>query len=154
MKLEKLALIAEIVGAIAVVVSLLYVGIGIRQNTDAILVANHQNILAMDVEKNSWLRDPEFAELYNSALSDEEGLSGSRKLQFRAFVSDQINIWENIYVTYHKGLLDVAIWEGYDSFYSSQMRLPAYRLIWEEAREGWSGDFANHVDAAIAGDSN
>jgi hypothetical protein len=46
----------------------MYVGLGIRQNTDAIMVANHQNILAMDIEKNSWLRVPESAELYHSAL--------------------------------------------------------------------------------------
>lgn len=152
MKLEKLALIAEIIGGVAVVVSLLYVGIGIRQNTDAIMVANHQNILAMDIEKNSWLRDPNFAELYDSALSDEEELSGPRKWQFRAFVADLVNIWENIYITHQKGLIDTAIWEGYDSFYGSQIRLPAYRRIWEEGRDGWSGDFAKHVDAALASD--
>ena len=42
MKLEKGALIAEIVGAAAVVVSLVYVGVGVRQNTEAILSSNHQ----------------------------------------------------------------------------------------------------------------
>jgi hypothetical protein len=39
--LEKCALLAEIVGAVAVVVSLVYVDLSIRQNTAAVHVANH-----------------------------------------------------------------------------------------------------------------
>ena len=50
-KLQEFALIAEIVGAIAVVISLIYVGLGVRQNTDAIQVANHQALVALDMEK-------------------------------------------------------------------------------------------------------
>jgi len=52
-KLQEWALVAEIVGAVAVVVSLIYVGVSVRQNTDAILVANHQAIVAMDIERNT-----------------------------------------------------------------------------------------------------
>ena len=38
-KLHDYALFAEIVGAIGVVISLIYVGIGVRQNTEAVRVA-------------------------------------------------------------------------------------------------------------------
>jgi hypothetical protein len=59
--LKEYALAAEIVGAIAVVISLIYVGTSVNQNTDAILVANHQALVAMDQNTNSWFRDSEFA---------------------------------------------------------------------------------------------
>jgi hypothetical protein len=149
MKLEKWALIAEIAGAMAVVISLVYVGAGIRQNTDAIMSANHQSLLAMDIEKNSWFRDPDFAALYESALTDIDSLSSPQFRQFSTFVSDQLNIWENVYVAHEKGLIEDNIWAGYDQFYSSQMRLASYRLIWERNKGGWTGEFAQHVESAL-----
>ena len=154
MKLEKLALIAEIIGALAVVVSLIYVGVSIRQNTDAITAANHQNLLSMDIEKNAWFRDREFAELYVSALANIDGLSAAELRQFRTYVSDQINIWENLYVAHQTGLINDTIWEGYNQFYTGQMKLPAYRFIWEQYKDGWTGDFAMHVESALAETKN
>jgi hypothetical protein len=69
-KLQDWALVAEITGAIAVVISLIYVGVGVRQNTDAISVANHHAIVAMDIERNTWFRDLEYAAVYELALDD------------------------------------------------------------------------------------
>lgn len=93
MKLKQWALTAELVGAVAVVVSLVYVGAGIRQNTCAIMAANHQNLLAMDIDENAWFRDAEFAALYEAALAAIDGLSVSQMRQLRSFFSDQLNIW-------------------------------------------------------------
>ena len=151
MKLKKLALIAEIIGAAAVVVSLVYVGASIRQNTDAITAANHQNLLSMDIEKNAWFRDREFSELYVSALSNIDGLSAAQLRQFRTYVSDQVNIWENVYIAHETGLISDTIWEGYNQYYSGQMKLPAYRFVWERNKDGWTGDFARHVETVLAG---
>jgi hypothetical protein len=149
MKLEKWALIAKIIGAMAVVISLVYVGAGVRQNTDAIMSTNHQNILAMDINKNAWFRDPEFAALYESGLKDIDTLSAPQMPQFRTFVSDQFNIWEYTYISHEKGLMDDDIWKGYDKFYSSQLRLPSYQMIWEKNKDGWTGGFARHAEAVL-----
>jgi hypothetical protein len=150
MKLQKWAMVAEIVGAIAVVISLVYVGVGIRQNTDAIMSTNHQNLLALDIDKNSWFRDPDFAALYESALIDIDGLSAPQLRQFSTYVSDQMNIWEDIYITHEKGLIDDRVWEGYDEYYSSQLRLPSYRQIWAKKKDGWTGEFARHAESVLA----
>ena len=149
MKLSEAASWAEIVSAVGLVISLIYVGVSVRQNTDAITAANHQNLLSMDMEKNAWFRDREFSELYVSALSDIEELSPAQLRQFRTFVSDQINIWEYVYIAHESGLLNDTIWEGYNEFYSGQMKLPAYRFIWEQSKEGWTGGFAAHVESVL-----
>jgi hypothetical protein len=61
--------------AIAVVVSLIYVGISVNKNTGAILVANHQALVAMDQDTNAWCRDSEFAEIVETAEDDVSKLS-------------------------------------------------------------------------------
>ncbi len=71
--------------------------------------------------------------------------------QFRTFVSDQLNVWGNVFISCEKGLIDDPVWEGYDEFYSSQLRLPSYRLVWDMSKDGWTGRFASHVEAALAG---
>lgn len=46
MKLEKWALIAEIIGAAAIVISLVYLIIEVRENTDAVNASNRQSTAA------------------------------------------------------------------------------------------------------------
>ena len=150
MKLEKWALIAEIIGAIAVVISLLYVGAGVRQNTEAILSSNHQNLVAMDMNKNGWFRDPQFAELYEAGLQNFDALSAAERLQFTTFVADQLNVWEYAFISHEKGLMDDNIWAGYDRFYSSQLVLPSYRAFWQLSKDGWTREFSRHADAVLA----
>ena len=52
MKLEKWALIAEIIGGIAIVLSLVFVGIEIRRNTNAAYAATYDQILADHIDIN------------------------------------------------------------------------------------------------------
>lgn len=95
-------------------------------------------------------RDPEFAAVYETGLTDLDRLSAHQMRQFRTFVSDQFNIWEYAYISHEKGLMSDNVWEGYDAFYSSQLRLPSYRLIWKKGKNGWTGGFARHLDAVLA----
>ena len=70
--LQDYALAAEIVGAVAVVVSLIYVGVNVNQHTNAIQVANHHALVAMDQATTDWFKDPEFAATYLIASEDIE----------------------------------------------------------------------------------
>ena len=149
MKLERWALIAEIVGGVAVVISLLYVGACARQNTVPILSSNHQNLVAMDMNKNAWFRDGGFAEIYELGMEDIDALSAAERRQFGTFISDQLNVWEYAYISHENGLMDDDIWAGYDKFYSSQLKLPAYQSHWAENRDGWTGEFSRHADAVL-----
>ena len=151
MKLKKWALIAEIIGAIAVVVSLLYVGTGVRQNTNAIQSSNHQNLVAMDLNKNTWFRDPEFAALYESGLQDIDALSLAQARQFNTFLADQLNVWEYAFVTHENGLMEDPIWEGYNRYFSSQLILPSYQTYWERNKGGWTDEFIRHTDVVLGG---
>ena len=101
--LKEFALTAEIVGAIAVVVSLIYVGTSVNQNTDAIMVANHHALVAMDQNTNGWFRDSEFAATFEIAMEDASALSPVQSRQFRTFVADKFNAWEFAFLTHNNG---------------------------------------------------
>lgn len=151
-KLQEYALIAEIVGAAAVVISLIYVGVGVRQNTDAILVANHQALVAMDMEKNTWLRDPSFAAIYTAALEDIDSLDPASRRQFNSFVADTLNAWEFAFITYNNGMMDLEIWNGWDGFYRREILLAPYRTFWQASGQNFSPVFKAYVDGILAAD--
>ena len=152
-KLQDYALIAEIVGAIAVVISLIYVGLGVRQNTDAIQVANHQALVAMDMEKNSWLRDPNFAAIYDKAREDMSNLSTIEFRQYSTFIADTLNAWEFAFITHNNGAMDDTIWNGWDGFYRSEIETEGYRQFWEN-NPTFSPDFSSYVNSIIEASNN
>ncbi|MCP5347708.1 MAG: hypothetical protein R3F41_08850 [Gammaproteobacteria bacterium] len=146
-KLQEWALVAEIVGAVAVVISLIYVGVSVRQNTDAIMVSNHQSIVAMDIERNTWYRDLEFAALYELALQDYEQLSPPQLRQFRTFVADTFNTWEYGFITHSRGMMDDTIWDGWDQYYRSELTKVSYQWFWNSSKMGFSDEFRAYVDS-------
>ena len=148
-RLQNYALIGEIVGAVAVVISLVYVGVGVRQNTEAIRVANHQALVAMDIEKNAWLRDSDFAVVYVIAQSDIEKLTPAQLRQYSSFMADTFNAWEFAYITYKSGAMDENIWEGWDGFYRSELESASFRWFWQRSGANFSPEFKSYVDSHL-----
>jgi hypothetical protein len=146
--LQNLALIAEIIGAIAVVISLIYVGIGVRQNTDAISASNHQALVAMDIEKTAWLKDSEFAALYVQALKDVSQLSRTQEVQVGSFVSIIFNTWELIYFNHNDGLMSDKVWEGWSAYYEQQLKTNnVFKWWWNKSKMGFTSEFRLYVDS-------
>src|SRR5690606_5613238 len=75
-ELHHLADIAQIVGALGVIVSLIYVAAEVRQNTNAVRAATFQEMVAMTVQLRSELvTDPTFAALAVKASADPASLT-------------------------------------------------------------------------------
>ena len=146
-KLQKYASLAEIIGAVGVVVSLIYVGVGVRQNTEALQVANHQALVAMDLEKNAWLRDPAFAATYTQATEDLAPLTPTQLLQLRTFIADAMNAWEFAFITHRRGAMDDNIWTGWDGYNRSLMPTKPFFWFWRENGPTFSPEFSAYVDS-------
>ena len=143
----KLSTWAEIAGIIAVVVSLAFVAFELRQNTDAVRVANHQALVAMDMEKNAWLRDPDFAEAYVLARSEFEKLTPIQSRQYLTFVADTFNAWEFAHITYSNGAMAENIWNGWDGFYRSELATEGGQIFWNDQGSNFSTAFRAYVDS-------
>lgn len=148
-RLQEYAFFAEIIGAVGVVISLIYVGVGVRQNTDAVHVANHQALVAMDMDKNEWLRDPEFAAIYEIAREDFTKLSPVQLRQYLTLVADTLNAWEFAFITHNSGAMSDTIWNGWDGFYRSELQTEAFRWFWKDGGINFSPDFRVYVDSVL-----
>ena len=86
MQLEQLSYIAEITAAILVIVSLVYVGIQVRQNTAALKLSTAQNLsedftdIYLALSQNN-----DTAGIFQRGLQDYDSLESVEKVRFYAF---------------------------------------------------------------------
>lgn len=102
--------ISELVGAIAVVITLGYVAVQIRQTTNAILVHSRQALLDADVSLIS-----DFLEhgIYPSLFRDEATLSPEDERKFTWLLIKALRIREFAWHQYKSGNLDETTWQSY-----------------------------------------
>ena len=105
-KLQQYALLAEIISAIAIIASLIFVGIQIRQNNALVKASTYREIRAGVMSLNFLgFSNPEYAAL-NYKISNGEELSPVEMVQRRAFGFYMINLADAAYEDYQRGLID------------------------------------------------
>jgi len=109
MKLEKWASIAEIVGAIAVVFSLMFVGFQIRQNTSAMYASTYDRILA---DLSAW----RMGIATSADLASELGDLSSSEPWDRARSAQIVGIqaYERAYFARGYGMLGIQEWRRFE----------------------------------------
>jgi hypothetical protein len=119
MKLEKTALIAEIVASFAVVLTLIYLAIQVREGTRATQAASFQVAASMDQEFLLTLgADPGRARIWNAYLFAPETLSGDQELQGRYLFGCLIRRLENIYFQHRLGTISEEAWQSRQSMFA------------------------------------
>ncbi|KRA83770.1 hypothetical protein [Altererythrobacter sp. Root672] len=102
--------VSDLVAALAVVVSLLYVAIQLRQNTKAIEASSRQGLLDGDLglisEYMSHAVDPHL-------IGDEVKLSAENERRFFWLVVKALRIREFASHQYNSGILDESTWRSY-----------------------------------------
>ena len=115
MKLSDLAHIAEIIGAVAVIVTLGYVAVQIEQNTMAVEASTRQGRLAYGREQTELLiTQPGLVTLVMEAEQNADGLNDEEQLRFYEFTTWRFATWELTFQEYTDGLLDEETWAAWN----------------------------------------
>ena len=148
--LKEYALAAEIIGAIAVVISLIYVGVSVNQNTNAVMVANHQALVAMDQSTTDWFKDPDFAAAHVVSLEGIDKLSPVQRAQVGSYIAGKFNAWEFAFLTHENEMMEDNIWQGWNAHYVSVLKQPGGQWFWSEERGSFSPSFVLYVNSLLA----
>ena len=149
--LQDWASIAEIAGAVAVVISLVYVGYGLRENTRAIEAQTRQAFAAQDLTFiGSGLDQTVVARALAKLQSDEE-LSHVEQSQLETRQHLNFRIFENAYYQYQKGTLEQAEWARYARIIRRNIcaNEPA-QSMWNGHPTTFQPDFRRVVDEIFA----
>ena len=149
MNWDAIGAIGEILGALAVVVTLGYLAVQIRQSTAVARSSTRQAIAQMSMESGSNVaNDPEIAALMIRDLKGEE-LSEVEQLRIfsRAYIA--MRHWENIHYQYNEGLVSKDQWEGFRKNLSSLLAIDAYREYWEHESFHYSDAFQAEIASLL-----
>ncbi len=157
MDIASLALAAEIVSGLAVVISLVYVAYQVKQNTSALNVSTHQDLVAnQNTVLNLMAGDPQICALLVKADTDFDNLTATEQKQFNYLWVSIMNVFQCAYSNHKTGLLELNIWESWKEGYKVTFNSsPGFIRAWHLWEKTFPLDFANVVnDLILISDAN
>src|SRR6267143_1446573 len=97
MSFEQISYLAQIVASVGVVVSLIFVGLQIRQNTGALQRNEHNSTMAQwTVIRMAIAKNRDIAELMTAGLQGERALDGADQLRLEQMLAE--NVWASFHI--------------------------------------------------------
>jgi len=125
MNWEAIGAIGEILGAIAVVATLIYLAIQIKQSTRVARSATRQAIAeSAQTLANDVINAPEMADILVRHFRGEE-LTPAESLRLQGRCYRDMRHWENIYYQVREGLLSEEEWIGFRRNLAALFEIPA-----------------------------
>ena len=150
MDLEQIYFISEIVAALAVIGSLIYVAIQLRQNTTTVRIAAGQaHVDAYDNLISKLLESDGLTELWVKADKGIADLNAVEQTQVLAFVGVMFRNFEGAYIQWHEGVLDERFWQGIFRSMAEQYSSQAVQVFWGMRRSWYSDEFGAWFDENV-----
>ena len=148
MTLEQLAYLAEIVGVIVIVATLVYLAIQTRQNTDALRSASRQATMETDIALLMKIADePQIS--INLQADSESDLTARDVAQVEAFVISVLRCREYAWIQYREGILDEGAWKSYESTMVRIVSVGPAREVWDRCNLELNPEFVSHVKGLL-----
>lgn len=153
MNVMELGAIGELVGGLAVIGSLIFVGLQVRQNNR--LVADSVAHAARHIA-DEWLRDlstdPTLAELYLVGLEDRTRLpTAEQRIRFDMILLRLFRTLESLFLEHIDGHLSDEVWRATERTFDPIVRQPGGAESWRRQKSLFAERFAKYVDRKLAG---
>ena len=147
MNMDQLANLAEILGGIAVISSLIYVGAQIRQNTRATQAATtHELTKSFNAVVSKIVEDPEMARIWTQQSRGMANLSVEDLQRLVPLTIMILRTFEDIYQQHHLGQMHPDIWAGWKNFMSAVACNPGIQHQWQERSFFYSPGFQHFME--------
>jgi hypothetical protein len=150
--LEQASYIAEIIGVLSIVMSLVYVAVQIRQNTVAIRSETSQSI--HDTWGDVYGRLSTNSGLTQIMLKGNPGLdalSDADKGQYMSFWMHTMLTWQNAYYQYKAGTLEEIIWHTMrKTMLSALLSSPGFKEFWTSRKSLFDDEYKEYLDNELS----
>jgi hypothetical protein len=149
--LEDLGNLGEFVGAIGVVISLVYLGRQLVQNTQSVRAASFNSMVENSIRLlEHAFRDSEFADFLARAERDPKGLTAAERVRWDAYMTAVYRHFGNLQYAHRVGTLDHQMWTAYKATLKDHLQVPSWAGWFHEHRHLFSSALGEQVDLALA----
>jgi hypothetical protein len=146
-KLSEAASWAEIVSALGIVISLIYVGIQVTDNTSAIRSETASNA---STEFIDWYKhvsdDPELMDVWLRGVTSPETLDEQQSLRFVFLLHIVMLQFQNNYYLVEEGTLDKKMLSAINNTLATIRGTPGFELYWSLRRELFYPEYQSFVE--------
>lgn len=148
--LEDLGNLGEFVGAVGVVVSLIYLTLQLRHNTSSVRAASFNEMVRNSIRLlEHGFRDREFAEFLARAEADPESLDDVSRLRWDSYMTAVFRHFGNLVYQHRVGALDEQMWQSYRRDLKEHLRAPSWVAWFGEHRVVFSESLVDEVACLV-----
>jgi hypothetical protein len=111
MNWEAISAIGQLIGAIAVLITLIYLALQMKQNTAAVATSTYESTMTVFNDINVVVaNNPELASIINRGCMSTDVLTDTETIQFNFILRSYANQWWKLYKLYDRGSLAKSEW--------------------------------------------
>ena len=147
--LDALGNIGDFVGGIAVIITLIYLAVQIRDNTRSTKLASMQStMLAAQNVGILPAQDRDLARVVRVGLTTPEELDDDEFQQFRYFLINMLRVHEDMFVQHRAGVVDDETWMARASSLRTIFSMPGGRRVWDSSN-AYRADFQAWMESQL-----
>ena len=150
MNWEIITAVGQMLGAIGVIISLVYLAIQIRsQKQESRSAAMNALVTHFSDLMRSQIEDVELCALWLRGLHSFDELEGPSKLRFGSQLGRQIRIADSLYLHFLDGTLDPRLWRGFNRTIGDIAAYPGFQKWWPTRKHWYSDELCALIDKHI-----
>ena len=152
MNWDAIGAVGEIIGAVAVVVSLAYLAMQIRQNSRIVAANTFQSIsTTASKETMEIAQNPSLASLIVKMTTEPPELTSTEAMQAQLLLRAIFRNYENHYYQHSRGYFEDEVWDGYVKTMGEQLAGRFGRTWWESHQGAFGKSFVAFVNEELIG---
>ena len=144
MNWDAIAAIAEGLGAVGVIATVIYLAFQIRQNTQSIQGSTGQSLMSQEIAVHALLA--EHASVYRRGCANLTDLVSDEIVVFGYLVSAEQSQMYSAYVQFHKNQITESLWRAYLADWMDKLQKPGFQLVWADVKHVYPDDFCQCLD--------
>ena len=149
MTLSDLSSIVGVISGLAVLGSLAYLSLQVRQTERNQRALMNQGVINRISENLRWSTEPHMVELLASVEAGKSQFTAEELLKLRLRLRNILFNTQDAYVQHNAGLLDQVTMDNSMIGIRSLLVLPVYRALWKLHRETYAPEWIAYIDKLI-----
>ena len=150
MDLNQLANLGEFIGGLAVLVTLVYLAVQVRQNTRTVRAQSQLDSARQWSEQvRAGALDPEILRILEDGFHEPSALDEREQRQFAWWMAQHLYMAEGFFHSREAGLLSEESWVAHERVVMAFLAHEAGRRLWEGRMASLSDSFVAHFDVLL-----
>ena len=141
---DAIGAIAESLGVIGVIVTVVYVGVQIRHNSQAVQGATEQALMTQEMALYALVA--EHANIYRRGGERIDQLNADEYVVYENLVAAQMSQLYSAFVQFQRGLIPQSVWDAYTADWPDYRAQTGFCHAWDSIKHGWPAEFQQCFD--------